>query len=98
MVDSLLNKTSVIINREKDGKTVSKDVRPGIVGASACSAFLSSEFVNDGAGAACWEAVLSLSGTTCKPSEFASALCDGKDGLDNFGEFFVCRAECVGVK
>jgi len=97
MVDRLLGMPQIIVNREKDGRTVSKDIRPGIIGAAVGSAAQADEIVNDGMGSVYWEAVLSLTpGSACKPSEFASALCGGKDGLDNFGTFFVCRTECIG--
>jgi radical SAM-linked protein len=97
MVDKLLEMPKIIVNREKDGRTVSKDIRPGIIGATVSSEAGSADFVNEGAGPACWEALLSLSpGSACKPSEFAAALCGGEGGLGNFGAFFVCRAECVG--
>ncbi|MDR2591747.1 MAG: TIGR03960 family B12-binding radical SAM protein [Chitinispirillales bacterium] len=97
MVDKLLGMTEIIVNREKEGRAVSKNIRPGIISAAVGSELKSADFINDGVGSAYWEAVLSLiPGTACKPSEFAAALCDGKDGLDNFGTFFVCRAECAG--
>ncbi|MDR2693467.1 MAG: TIGR03960 family B12-binding radical SAM protein [Chitinispirillales bacterium] len=95
MVDRLLGKPEIIINKEKDGRAVSKDIRPGIISAAVGSGVQSADFISDGAGSSCWEAVLSLvSGSACKPSEFAAVLCDGADGLDDFGNFFVCRAEC----
>ena len=98
MVDKLLGMPEIIVNREKEGRTVSKNIRPGIISAMVGSGAQSADFINDGVGSTYWEAVLSLTpGSACKPSEFASALCDGKDGLDNFGTFFVCRAECVGL-
>ncbi len=96
MVDKLLGMSQIVINKEKDGKTISKNIRPGIISASVGSEVQANEFVNDGVGSTYWEAVLSLSsGSACKPSEFASALCEGKEGLDNFGTFFVCRKECM---
>jgi radical SAM family uncharacterized protein/radical SAM-linked protein len=96
MVDKLLGMTEIIVKREKDGRTTSKNIRHGIISASVGLDIQANEFINDGIGSTYWEAVLSLTpGSACKPSEFASALCDGKDGFDNFGTFFVCRTECV---
>jgi radical SAM family uncharacterized protein/radical SAM-linked protein len=90
MVDKLLSRSSIILNKEKDGKTVSKDIRQGI---------MSADVVIDDKGMGCWEAVLSLiPGSACKPSEFAAALCEGAAGLDDFGAFSVCRAECKIIK
>jgi radical SAM-linked protein len=98
MVDKLLRMPEIVVNREKDGRTVSKNIRPGIISAAAGSAVQTDKFISDGIASSYWEAVLSLTpGSACKPSEFASALCDGKEGLDNFGTFFVCRSECAGI-
>jgi radical SAM family uncharacterized protein/radical SAM-linked protein len=94
MVDNLLGLPEIIVNREKDGRTVSKNIRPGIIGASVITD--GGDVIAGGTGGACWEAVLSLApGTSCKPSEFAAALCGGVGGLDDFSAFFVCRTGCV---
>jgi len=98
MVDKLLKMPEIIVNREKDGRTISKDIRPGIISAAVGSAVQTDKFISDGIASSYWETVLSLtSGSACKPSEFATALCGGKEGLDNFGTFFVCRSECAGI-
>jgi radical SAM family uncharacterized protein/radical SAM-linked protein len=97
MVDKLLGMTEIIVKREKEGRTISKNIRPGIISAAVGSATQTPDFINDGVDSSYWETVLSLiSGMACKPSEFVTALCEGREELDNFGTFFVCRVECIG--
>jgi radical SAM-linked protein len=74
-------KKEIIVKREKNGKLTEKNIRPAIL----------NTLVNGGDNPY-WEAVLSLApGSSCKPSEFVSALCPNED----FSGFSVCRVECV---
>jgi radical SAM-linked protein len=82
MIESVSNMKEITVTREKNGRQITKDIRPAIIKTSVC---------NDD-GNPCWEAVLSLSpGKSCKPSEFVSALCPGED----FSGFTICRVEYV---
>jgi radical SAM family uncharacterized protein/radical SAM-linked protein len=92
MLERLNESQEIIVKREKEGRAIAKNIRPGIISASVHSGVSGMNSDDHAAGAPCWEAVLSLvPGSTCKPSEFASALCPKED----FGGFFVCRVECV---
>jgi radical SAM family uncharacterized protein/radical SAM-linked protein len=82
MLETIEGTSEIMVSREKNGRLIQKDIRPAIISTSVCG---------DDANPY-WEAVLSLTpGTSCKPSEFVSALC-----LDvSFSDFMVCRVECV---
>jgi hypothetical protein len=76
----------IIVKREKNGQVTEKNIRPAIIKTSVTIG----DDVNN--GSPCWEAVLSLApGTSCKPSEFVSALCPN----EKFSDFLVCRVECI---
>ena len=81
MLAQINEKKEIIVKREKNGKSTEKNIRPAILDAMV-----------SGGGNPCWEAALSLApGSSCKPSEFVSALCPDED----FSGFSVCRVECV---
>ncbi|MCL2182385.1 MAG: TIGR03960 family B12-binding radical SAM protein [Chitinispirillia bacterium] len=72
----------IIVTRGKNGQSTEKNIRPAIISTS----------LYDDPANPYWEAVLSLApGTSCKPSEFVSALCPN----ERFSDFLVCRTECV---
>jgi hypothetical protein len=80
-LNQINKKNEIIVKREKNGKLTEKNIRPAIL----------ETLVNNGDNPY-WEAVLSLApGSSCKPSEFVSALCPSED----FSGFLVCRVECV---
>jgi radical SAM-linked protein len=87
----LNERADIIVKREKNGQATEKNIRPAII---KTSVIIGDDVSNgdSGNGSPCWEAVLSLApGTSCKPSEFVSALCPN----EKFSDFLVCRVECV---
>jgi len=80
-LNKINEKKEIIVKREKNGKITEKNIRPSITNTSV-----------NGGDNPYWEAILSLApGSSCKPSEFASALCP----TENFSGFSVCRVEYV---
>jgi radical SAM-linked protein len=87
MLEKLNGKTEIIVKREKDGRIVEKNIRPGIIKTSVHGN-------GDNDNQHYWEAVLSLTqsgSVSCKPSELISVLCPDV----KISEFLICRVECI---
>ncbi|MFW5813479.1 MAG: TIGR03960 family B12-binding radical SAM protein [Fibrobacterota bacterium] len=78
MLDRVIGRTEIIVESWKKGKQRIKNIREAVISAQVKPSG--------------WDVLLSLApGSSCKPSEFVSAMCPEQD----FSSFSVCRLECL---